>query len=152
MKKENSIQLVHGTTVATNSLLEKSGDSIALITTKGFEDILFIGRQTRTKLYHLKGEARDLMAQIAANNRGKAQLKKGIEKFGLNKMKKYASFIQDYTEKILRKTIKAIPDGEYEFLDHMDDDGIDEKPVKIGVKITIWSSRGRKWKKKVLIY
>ncbi len=50
--------IIHGTTVATNSLLERKGGRIALITTKGFEDILFIGRQTRRDLYSLRGEQR----------------------------------------------------------------------------------------------
>ncbi len=48
--------VIHGTTVATNSLLERKGGRIALITTRGFEDILFIGRQVRKHLYSLKGE------------------------------------------------------------------------------------------------
>ena len=53
-----SVSIIHGTTVATNSLLERKGGKIALITTKGFEDILFIGRQVRKDLYSLKGEDR----------------------------------------------------------------------------------------------
>jgi N-methylhydantoinase A/oxoprolinase/acetone carboxylase beta subunit len=48
--------VIHGTTVATNALLEKKGGHIALITTKGFEDALVIGRQTRRHLYRLDGE------------------------------------------------------------------------------------------------
>jgi len=51
--------VIHGTTVATNALLERKGGRIALITTKGFEDILFIGRQTRRLLYSLRGERRN---------------------------------------------------------------------------------------------
>ncbi len=51
-------KIIHGTTVATNALLERKGGKIALITTKGFEDILFIGRQTRHGLYSLKPEQR----------------------------------------------------------------------------------------------
>ena len=43
--------IVHGSTVATNALLERKGACTALITTKGFRDILLIGRQTRTHLY-----------------------------------------------------------------------------------------------------
>lgn len=50
--------IIHGTTVATNALLERKGGRIALITTKGYEDILFIGRQVRKDLYSLKGEDR----------------------------------------------------------------------------------------------
>jgi len=41
----------HGTTHATNILIEKKGAKIALITTKGFRDIIEIGRQNRPKLY-----------------------------------------------------------------------------------------------------
>ncbi|MCZ6479577.1 MAG: hydantoinase/oxoprolinase family protein [candidate division NC10 bacterium] len=44
-------QLVHGSTVATNALLERKGAKVALITTAGFEDVLEIGRQNRVDLY-----------------------------------------------------------------------------------------------------
>lgn len=43
--------LVHGTTVATNALLERSGSDIVLITDAGFEDLIEIGRQHRLSLY-----------------------------------------------------------------------------------------------------
>lgn len=58
VKKRIPFLVIHGTTVATNSLLERKGGRIALITTKGFEDVLFIGRQTRRNLYSLRGEKR----------------------------------------------------------------------------------------------
>jgi N-methylhydantoinase A len=45
--------LVCGTTVGTNALLERRGGRIALITTAGFEDVLEIGRQARARLYDL---------------------------------------------------------------------------------------------------
>ena len=45
------LAIVHGSTVATNALLERRGARIALVTTKGFEDILEIGRQARPSLY-----------------------------------------------------------------------------------------------------
>ncbi len=48
--------VVHGSTVATNALLERKGSSMALITTKGFRDLLVIGRQTREHLYDLLPE------------------------------------------------------------------------------------------------
>jgi N-methylhydantoinase A/oxoprolinase/acetone carboxylase beta subunit len=50
--------IVHGTTVATNALLQRKGGRIALITTAGFEDVLAIGRQTRRELYALRPESR----------------------------------------------------------------------------------------------
>lgn len=45
------LDIVHGSTVATNALLERRGARIALVTTKGFEDVLEIGRQARPDLY-----------------------------------------------------------------------------------------------------
>ena len=44
-------QFLHGTTVATNQLLEENGAVVTLVTTEGFEDILEIGRQARPALY-----------------------------------------------------------------------------------------------------
>ena len=44
---------VHGSTVATNALLEGKGGRTALVTTLGFEDVLEIGRQARSELYDL---------------------------------------------------------------------------------------------------
>ncbi|MFQ5593410.1 MAG: hydantoinase/oxoprolinase family protein [Anaerolineae bacterium] len=44
-------EIVHGSTVATNALLERKGARTALITTRGFRDVLAIGRQTRTDIY-----------------------------------------------------------------------------------------------------
>jgi N-methylhydantoinase A len=49
----NRIEVVHGTTVGTNALLERRGARTALITTRGFEDVLVIGRQARPELYNL---------------------------------------------------------------------------------------------------
>ncbi|HRA30610.1 MAG TPA: hydantoinase/oxoprolinase family protein [Thermomicrobiales bacterium] len=46
--------LVHGSTVATNAVLERKGVRAGLITTSGFRDVLEIGRQTRPKLYDLR--------------------------------------------------------------------------------------------------
>ena len=43
--------VVHGSTVATNALLERKGARTALVTTEGFEDVLEIGRQNRSSLY-----------------------------------------------------------------------------------------------------
>lgn len=45
--------LIHGTTIATNALLERRGARVALITTRGFEDLLWLGRQDRAALYDL---------------------------------------------------------------------------------------------------
>jgi len=47
--------LLHGSTVATNALLERKGARVKLVTNAGFEDILEIGRQNRPQLYALVG-------------------------------------------------------------------------------------------------
>src|SRR6266851_5559548 len=57
--------LVHGTTVATNALLERRGARIALVTTKGFEDLLWLRRQDRAALYDL---ARDHPPPLVARS------------------------------------------------------------------------------------
>jgi len=46
-------EVIHGSTVATNALLERKGARTALLTTEGFEDVIVIGRQTRRELYNI---------------------------------------------------------------------------------------------------
>ena len=53
--------LVHGSTVATNALLERKGALVALVTTAGFEDLLELGRQTRPSLYDFMQERPPLL-------------------------------------------------------------------------------------------
>lgn len=50
------LEIIHGTTVGTNAFLERRGARVLLLTTAGFEDIIFIGRQTRPHLFALTGE------------------------------------------------------------------------------------------------
>ncbi|MCS7464230.1 hydantoinase/oxoprolinase family protein [Paenibacillus doosanensis] len=62
---------IHGSTVATNALLERKGAKTALLTTKGFRDVLEIGRQSRPKLYDFKARkkvpfvSRDLRIEVS---------------------------------------------------------------------------------------
>ena len=53
IKPEQVSYLAHGTTVATNALIEKKGARLGLITTKGFRDLMEIGWQKRPSLYDL---------------------------------------------------------------------------------------------------
>ena len=52
--REVGQEVIHGTTVATNALLERQGASVAFVTTAGFEDLLWMRRQTRPQLYALE--------------------------------------------------------------------------------------------------
>jgi N-methylhydantoinase A len=53
--------LMHGTTIATNAVLERKLPRGALVTTAGFEDVLEIGRHVRKQVYSMKGEPRALL-------------------------------------------------------------------------------------------
>jgi len=50
----SGLDVVHGSTVATNAVLERRGARVALVATAGFEDVVRIGRQTRRSLYDLQ--------------------------------------------------------------------------------------------------
>lgn len=54
-------EVIHGSTVATNALLERKGARTAFVTTAGFEDLLEIGRQNRPELYNLTPIPRPLL-------------------------------------------------------------------------------------------
>jgi len=56
---DEALDIIHGSTVATNALLERKGARLALLTTAGFEDLLGIGRQTRRELYNIMVEKRN---------------------------------------------------------------------------------------------
>jgi len=57
--------LIHGTTVATNALLERRGGRVVMVLTAGFEDLLWLRRQDRAALYDL---ARDHPAPLVARD------------------------------------------------------------------------------------
>ncbi|KAE8147349.1 putative 5-oxoprolinase [Aspergillus avenaceus] len=56
-----SLSIRMGTTVATNALLERKGERVALLTTKGFKDALQIGTQSRPKLFDLNIQRPDVL-------------------------------------------------------------------------------------------
>jgi len=58
---QRGVDVVHGSTVATNALLERKGARTAFVTTAGFEDLLEIGRQNRAELYNLTPGPRRLL-------------------------------------------------------------------------------------------
>jgi len=51
IRAEQALEVRHGTTVGTNTMLERKGARVAFVTTAGFEDTVAIGRQTRSRLY-----------------------------------------------------------------------------------------------------
>jgi N-methylhydantoinase B/oxoprolinase/acetone carboxylase alpha subunit len=79
----------------------------------------------------------DLTAQVAANRVADARLRHMVAKYGRARSERYASALQDYTERVLRATVAAIPDGVYTFEDQLDDDGFNSAPITIRVAIRI---------------
>mgnify|MGYP002621904128 CR=1 FL=1 len=57
LPEQDHLYIVHGSTVATNAILERKGVECVFITNRGFADMLSIGRQTRRELYNLQPQA-----------------------------------------------------------------------------------------------
>ena len=77
----------------------------------------------------------DISAMIASVLAGEKRVLYYIDKYGLNTIKAFFQEVKIYSEKKIRTSIKEIPDGNYEGEDYMDDDGIQDKPVKVKVSI-----------------
>ncbi len=54
---DKAIRIIHGTTVGTNAVLENKGARVAYVTSKGFADVLSLGRQNREQVYQLRQPA-----------------------------------------------------------------------------------------------
>jgi len=83
----------------------------------------------------------DLTAQIAANRVADARLRDTVTRYGRRRTLAYASALQDYTAKVLRAAIRAIPDGRYDFEDALDDDGFNDRRVTIRAAVTVRGDR-----------
>jgi N-methylhydantoinase B len=90
-----------------------------------------------------KERAGDLWAQIAANQRGEQRLGELITSVGNVEVNRYMSELLAYTERMTRRLLEKLPDGEYSFIDYMDDDGISNEAVPITAKITIMGDSAR---------
>jgi len=79
----------------------------------------------------------DLKAQIAALNLGEKEFLRLLADHDLDEFCAYMSELVDYTERLTRAGIAALPDGKYTFTDWNDDDGIGSGPVEIKVTLTV---------------
>ena len=79
----------------------------------------------------------DLRAQIAALDTGEKRMRELLEKYSLEKINHAASGLLDYGERLVRKAIEKIPDGDYVFTDYLEDDGAGTRdiPIKATIKI-----------------
>ena len=77
----------------------------------------------------------DLRAQISACSTGEKEFLRLAERFRPDQLSVYQAQLLSYTEEFTRREIMALPDGDYEFTDHIDDDGIQPEPITIHVKL-----------------
>ena len=79
----------------------------------------------------------DLESQISTNRIGKQRLIETSEKYGVTEVSDYMDRLQEYSARLMRQSLRDLPDGSYSFSDFLDDDGIDSHPIELCVKITI---------------
>ena len=124
----------HGTTVATNMIIERKGAKTALITTKGFRDLLEIGRQTRPSLYNIMEDKpetlvkRSLRKEISERVNAKGDILRDVDRDEvravLKELKEQGvesiavcflfSFLNSRNEKIVEECIKEVwPEAYY---------------------------------------
>jgi N-methylhydantoinase B len=85
----------------------------------------------------------DFQAQIGSLSTGAARLLEIVERRGPKEATEYAGHLIEYSARLMRHAIDAIPDGEYEAEDSLDDDGVGSEPVPIRVCLAIKGSHAR---------
>jgi len=78
----------------------------------------------------------DLGAQIAACHTGAERLREVCGRYGLERARKAAGDLLDYSEEMMRAFLHQVPRGSYRAEDFLDNDGVSTKPVKIAVTVT----------------
>ena len=79
----------------------------------------------------------DLRAQLAACHVGERRVGAFFERYGVRELSQRFSALLDYTERLARQAISALPDGEYVFTDYLDDDGFDPGPIPITAAVRV---------------
>jgi len=83
----------------------------------------------------------DLLAQWMAVRRGAERLLELGGRYGWSRLRRNVRALLDYSEAIMRAALTSLPDGDYEFEDFLDGDGVRPGPVRIAVKITLRNGR-----------
>ena len=79
----------------------------------------------------------DLRAQMSSNYKGIERMQTLVKRYGDEEVATYMQGLLAYAERMTRRLLDDLPDGEYTFRDCMDNDGITSQPVEIAVKISI---------------
>jgi len=78
----------------------------------------------------------DLNAEIAACHTGAARISEVCARYGLDRVKRAAAELLDYSDRMMRTFVSRVPAGVYSAEDFLDDDGVSDEPVRIATKIT----------------
>ena len=79
----------------------------------------------------------DVQAQLAAVRFGERDVLRLVDTYGVEDLKSYMVDILDTTEELTRAEFTSLPQGEWEFTDYIDNDGIDPQPIAIHAKVKI---------------
>ena len=79
----------------------------------------------------------DFRAQAATTMVGVKRIKALVNKYGLDVFHKCTSMLMDYSESMVRRFLTSLPDGDYTGVDYLDDDGCEDKPVRVQVNVRI---------------
>lgn len=79
----------------------------------------------------------DLQAQLSACRRGEEDYLRLVERYGADDLRRYQGQLLEASETLARQTIAAMPDGDYDFEDFLDGDGIGPDPIGIKVRVRI---------------
>src|SRR5450631_1849022 len=83
----------------------------------------------------------DLGAQIAACHTGAERLREVCSRYGVERARRAAKDLLDYSEALMRAFLLRVPAGEYCAEDFLDGDGISNRPVKVAVMVKVWGRR-----------
>ena len=98
------------------------------------QDLLeIILNNTRTP-HFVKG---DLQAHFGCLRAAEGELQQAAERYGIDTVQAAMKDLQEYTERIIRRSIETIPDGEYEATDYADTDGFVDEIVNIKIKLIV---------------
>jgi N-methylhydantoinase B len=79
----------------------------------------------------------DLAAQIGACRVGERRILELVEKYGEARLRVLTDELLAYSERLVRAELREMPAGEFAAEDFLDDDGVDDKPIRIGVRIRL---------------
>ncbi|HZS50839.1 MAG TPA: hydantoinase B/oxoprolinase family protein [Bryobacterales bacterium] len=85
----------------------------------------------------------DLTAQIGACRIGAQRLQEMAAKYGMRRVTRYMDHLLDYSERLVRAELAALPAGEFAAEDFLDDDGFSGEPVRIRATLRLRPQRGQ---------